>query len=72
MKQKVTPQFGHWDFPGTHLLNTIEHRNPISPEEVEEKSLIIQRTFLQFGIDVTMKDQCIGPTVIQYRLEPSE
>jgi len=55
----MMPQFGHWDFPATNLLNIIEHRNPISPEEVEEKSLIIQKTFLQFGIDVTMRDQCI-------------
>lgn len=64
--------FGKWEFPSMNLLNDIKHQNSVTREEVEEKSLIIQRTFLQFGIDVTMKDECIGPTVIQYRLEPSE
>lgn len=44
----------------------------VSPDEVEEKSLMIQKTFLQFGIDVDMEDECIGPTVIQYRLRPAE
>lgn len=64
--------FGSWDFPSINLLNTIEHKNLVSPQEVEEKALIIQRTFLQFGIDVEMEGECVGPTVIQYRLRPSE
>lgn len=64
--------FGTWDFPSPKLLNEVVHKNVVSPEEVEEKSLMIQKTFLQFGIDVDMEDECIGPTVIQYRLRPSE
>ncbi|MBC7498811.1 DNA translocase FtsK [Candidatus Gracilibacteria bacterium] len=64
--------FGTWDFPSLRLLNDIQHINVVSPEEIEEKSLLIQRTFLQFGIDVEMEDECVGPTVIQYRLRPSE
>lgn len=64
--------FGTWDFPSLNLLNTIEHKNLVSREEIEEKSLIIQRTFLQFGIDVEMEDECVWPTVIQYRLRPAE
>lgn len=64
--------FGTWDFPSVKLLNEIRHENTVTPEEVEEKSLMIQKTFLQFGIDVEMEDECIGPTVIQYRLRPSE
>ena len=64
--------FGTWDFPSVQLLNDIQHINVVSPEEIEEKSLLIQRTFLQFGIDVEMEDECVGPTVIQYRLRPSE
>ncbi len=64
--------FGTWDFPSLKLLNDIQHINVVSPEEIEEKSLLIQRTFLQFGIDVEMEDECVGPTVIQYRLRPSE
>ncbi|MBX9809275.1 DNA translocase FtsK [Candidatus Gracilibacteria bacterium] len=64
--------FGTWDFPGLKLLNDIKHFNVVTPEEIEEKSILIQRTFLQFGIDVEMEDECVGPTVIQYRLRPSE
>ncbi len=64
--------FGTWDFPSVKLLNEIIHKNLVSPEEIEEKSLMIQKTFLQFGIDVEMEEECVGPTVIQYRLRPSE
>lgn len=64
--------FGAWDFPSLSLLNEIKHINTVSPDEIEEKSLLIQKTFLQFGIDVEMEDECVGPTVIQYRLRPSE
>ncbi|MDD2693883.1 MAG: DNA translocase FtsK [Candidatus Gracilibacteria bacterium] len=64
--------FGTWDFPSVKLLNEIEHKNTVSPDEIEEKSILIQKTFLQFGIDVEMEEECVGPTVIQYRLRPSE
>ncbi len=65
-------QFGTWDFPSLKLLADVTHKNLVSPEEIEEKSLMIQKTFLQFGIDVEMEEECVGPTVIQYRLRPSE
>ena len=64
--------FGMWDFPSLQLLNDVKHINMVTPDEIEEKSLLIQKTFLQFGIDVEMEDECVGPTVIQYRLRPSE
>lgn len=64
--------FGTWDFPSIKLLNEVEHKNLVSPDEIEEKSLLIQKTFLQFGIDVEMEEECVWPTVIQYRLRPSE
>lgn len=65
-------QFGTWDFPSLKLLADVTHKNLVSPEEIEEKSIMIQKTFLQFGIDVEMEEECVGPTVIQYRLRPSE
>ena len=51
--------FGTWDFPSIKLLNEVVHKNTVSPDEVEEKSLLIQKTFLQFGIDVDMEEECI-------------
>jgi hypothetical protein len=41
------------------LLNDIQHINVVSAEEIEEKSLLIEKTFLQFGIDVEMEDECV-------------
>jgi len=70
--QTKAVDFWTWDFPNIKLLNEIEHKNLVSLDEIEEKSLMIQKTFLQFGIDVEMEDECVGPTVIQYRLRPSE
>ncbi len=64
--------FGAWDFPSVKLLNSIEHKNLVSPDEIEEKSILIQKTLLQFGIDVEMEGESVWPTVIQYRLRPSE
>jgi S-DNA-T family DNA segregation ATPase FtsK/SpoIIIE len=64
--------FWTWDFPSLKLLNDIQHINVVSAEEIEEKSLLIEKTFLQFGIDVEMEDECVWPTVIQYRLRPSK
>lgn len=75
IEPKHTPknvQFGIWDFPSVKLLNEIEHKNLVSQDEIEEKSLMIQKTFLQFWIDVEMEDECVWPTVIQYRLSPAE
>ena len=71
-KPKHHVDFGSWDFPSIKLLNEIEHRVVVSPEEIEEKSLLIEKTLLQFGIDVEMEGESVGPTVIQYRLRPSE
>ena len=75
IESKVKSQavdFGTWDFPSVKLLNNIEHRNLVSPDEIEEKSILIQKTLLQFGIDVDMEGESVWPTVIQYRLRPSE
>jgi S-DNA-T family DNA segregation ATPase FtsK/SpoIIIE len=42
------------------------------PSYVEQMSMMIQKTLLQFRIDVTMVGSTVGPTVIQYRLKPAE
>ena len=62
IESKVKPQsvdFGTWDFPSVKLLNHIEHRNLVSPDEIEEKSILIQKTLLQFGIDVDMEGESV-------------
>lgn len=64
--------FGTWDFPTAKLLNEIHHLHVVTDAEIEEKSLIIQKTFLQFGIEVSMMEEAIWPTVVQYRILPEE
>lgn len=64
--------FGSWDFPSVKLLNEIKHVNVVTDTEIEEKSLIIQKTFLQFGIEVEVVDEAVGPTVVQYRILPAD
>ena len=71
-KEIHKPDFGKWEFPSLNLLDVVSHVNVISPEEVEQKSLEIQKTLLHFKIDVDMVGQKIGPTVVQYRLKPAE
>ena len=69
---KIVKPLSGWKFPSTQLLDRPKKANPISPEEIREKALIIQKTLLQFGIEVEMEKECVGPTVIQYRLRPAE
>lgn len=71
-KEPIKPDFGTWDFPSTKLLDEVRHENVIDAKEIEQKSLEIQKTLLQFKIDVTMIEEKVGPTVVQYRLKPSE
>jgi DNA segregation ATPase FtsK/SpoIIIE-like protein len=66
------PDFGSWEFPSTHLLNEVTHRVTVTPAEIREKSLEIERTLAQFKIGVDMAWEKVGPTVVQYRLEPHD
>ena len=68
---KIAKPLSGWKLPSTQLLDRPKKANPISPEEIREKALIIQKTLLQFGIEVEMEKECVGPTVIQYRLRPA-
>ena len=67
-----TPDFGKWEFPPSKLLNQIEHKVMVSETEIKHKSLLIQETLLHFNIRVDMKDERVGPTVVQYRLDPAD
>jgi hypothetical protein len=51
--------FGTWDYPTVKLLNEIHHVNVVTKAEIEEKSLIIKKTFLQFGIEVEMMEEAV-------------
>lgn len=71
-KSTKTPDFGVWEFPPSNLLQTITHKVVVSPAEIREKSAEIESTLLQFKIGVQMRGEKVGPTVVQYRLEPDD
>lgn len=75
-KIKKAPQmemrFTSWDFPSSELLRKNEKKNVIDENFVIKQSYQIEKTLLEFNIKVEMKWYTVGPTVIQYRLKPSE
>jgi len=64
--------FTNWVFPSLDLLHQNNKKYEVDYNMVEKKSLEIKKTLLQFKIDVDMKAYTVWPTVIQYRLKPSE
>ncbi|EKE30145.1 MAG: cell division FtsK/SpoIIIE [uncultured bacterium (gcode 4)] len=65
-------QFASWDFPSSELLQKNLKKYEVDEKFVEKQSLEIQKTLLEFNIKVSMDKYTVGPTVIQYRLKPSE
>ncbi len=62
----------YWEFPDMELLEL-----PIKNALIDEKTLrtnadTIRKKLDQFGIDVSMKEVHVGPTVIQYTFKPAE
>ncbi|MBD3156232.1 cell division protein FtsK [Candidatus Peregrinibacteria bacterium] len=71
-KQDDDPDYADWEFPSLDLLDgdisEIESDDDILKENAEK----IRSKLEQFGINVTMHDIHVGPTVIQYTLKPDE
>ncbi len=63
---------GNWDYPRSDLLTFHPKGKPLTKEEIELQSAIIERTLLQFKIEVHMAGYQVGPTVTQYRLRPAD
>jgi len=68
----IKPFQGSWQYPRSDLLTYHPKGKPLTREEIELQSAIIERTLLQFGIEVSMAGFEVWPTVTQYRLKPSE
>ncbi|MFC1600269.1 DNA translocase FtsK 4TM domain-containing protein [Patescibacteria group bacterium] len=71
-QEKEEPDYSEWEFPSLDLLNStiaeIESDDKVLMENAEK----IRTKLEQFGIDVTMHEVHVGPTVIQYTLKPHE
>lgn len=65
----ATPREG-WEFPSFDLLEVSTTK--ATSGNIAKNVDIIQKTLKDFGIDVSMGDVNIGPTVTQYSLKPKE
>ncbi len=68
----VEPKFHHWKLPSLDLLKERLTTIVVDQNEIRRKEIEIQEKLLQFKIEVKMEGCKVWPTVIQYRLKPSE
>lgn len=61
-----------WEYPSLDLLEENTEGIVIDDESLKKNAENIQNKLATFGIDVTMKDIHVGPTVVQYTLKPHE
>jgi len=61
-----------WEFPSLDLLKVGDSNVEIDEDILRENADKIKAKLLQFGIDITMKEVNVGPTVVQYTLKPHE
>lgn len=66
------PDYSDWELPPIKLLKTYDQDVKIDEDQVEKRKDEIQEKLAQFKIKVDMLSPRIWPTVIQYRLEPSQ
>ncbi len=66
----LTSQVSDWEYPSLELLSLSNSK----PEagNITKNVEAIQKTLKDFGVDVSMGDVNIGPTVTQYTLKPAE
>jgi len=61
-----------WEFPSLDLLKTGAGNFQVEDDILMENADKIKKKLQQFGIDVTMHEVNVGPTVIQYTLKPDD
>jgi len=64
--------YSDWEFPSLDLLDSTISEIESDDEVLKKKAETIRTKLEQFGIDVTMHEVNVGPTVIQYTLKPHE
>jgi len=64
--------YSNWEFPPLDLLSSASSQVYVSDKVLKQNAEKIREKLNQFGINVAMKDVNIGPTVLQYTLQPSE
>jgi S-DNA-T family DNA segregation ATPase FtsK/SpoIIIE len=69
-KEKPAKPSFDWQAPPLDLLE--EDRDRPSSGDIKAMSAIIQKTLLNFGIEVEMGEVNVGPTVAQYTFKPAQ
>lgn len=64
------PRAVNWNYPPTSLLEIFDMKPQAG--NLHKRMEVIQKTLRDFGIEVTMGDVNIGPTVTQFTLKPAE
>ncbi len=68
-KRNLEPK-GNYSLPPLDLLT--KNESSPTPGNIKENSMIIKKTFENFGIPVEMAEVNVGPTVTQYAFKPAE
>ena len=61
-----------WEFPSLDLLKSGDSNVTVDDDVLMSNADKIKKKLSQFGIEVTMHEVNVGPTVIQYTLKPHE
>ena len=79
IKRDVEPEFkpdetdySAWQFPSLDLLSSASSEVFVSDKVLKANAEKIQAKLAQFDIEVAMRDVNIGPSVVQYTLQPHE
>jgi S-DNA-T family DNA segregation ATPase FtsK/SpoIIIE len=77
VKEKIQPKveeadFSNWELPSLNLLNSATSQVFVSDKILKMNAEKIREKLAQFDINVAMKDVNIGPSVMQYTLQPYE
>lgn len=71
-KKKADKEVLEWEFPSLDLLNPTVTDIQADDTFLKKSAEGIKDKLEQFGVDVTMQEANVGPTVIQYTLKPAE
>jgi len=61
-----------WQLPPLDLLEATKATYNVDQDDLKKKADLIKFKLEQFGIDVSMHEVHVGPTVIQYTLRPAD
>jgi S-DNA-T family DNA segregation ATPase FtsK/SpoIIIE len=70
-QQALSLDPGKWTLPPLSLLSRSE-KQEVDSLEVAERGRLLQATLTQFGVETTLLDPVVGPTVTRYVLELGE